>query len=56
MLIRFTKDVEYIDLETNTLHKFKVGDTLTAVGAAEDYWLTSIGGVWFDEVELIKEN
>jgi hypothetical protein len=49
--IRFKKRVVFKDQSGTVLRVFEVGDTFDATTATESYWVTSMGGIYFDEAE-----
>lgn len=56
MYIEFTKDVVFRDCEDNILKSFSVGDRAEVLGETHDYWITSMGGIYFDEAKEVQEN
>lgn len=53
MTIRFTKEIVFKDREGNVLKAYGVGDTALATAKTAHYFVTPMGGIYFDEaVEL----
>lgn len=53
--IRFTKQVVFKDQNKNVVKTYEVGDTCKASGCTETYFITSMGGIYFDEAEAVME-
>ena len=51
--IRFTKRVIFKDREGTVLRTFEVGDIHEATADAGCYWVSSPGGIYKDEAELV---
>lgn len=49
--IRFTKRVTFKDQSGSVLRIYEVGDTCDAFSVTETYWVTTMGGIYFDEAE-----
>ncbi len=56
MYIEFTKEVVFRDMEGAVLKTFSVGDRIEALGETHHYWITSMGGIYFDEAKEAEEN
>ena len=55
-MIEFTTQVIFRDLNRTVLKIYNVGDVIpfTAKNNKAGYWITSMGGIWFDEArELV---
>jgi hypothetical protein len=51
--IRITRTVVFTDLNKKILQVFEAGDILVATKKTSDYYITSMGGIYFDEAEEI---
>jgi hypothetical protein len=51
--IRITKSVTFRDCEGGILAFFPVGAVMTSTGKTETYFVTTWGGIYFDEAEEI---
>lgn len=56
MYIEFTKEVVFRDCKDNILKTLYVGDRVEALGETHHYWITSMGGIYFDEAKEVEEN
>lgn len=52
--IRFTKRVEFRDQNRTLVKAYDVGDTCRASGCTETYFITPMGGIYFDEAEAVE--
>jgi hypothetical protein len=51
--IRFTKQVVFRDRAGSVVKVFAPGKTIEATGQGAGYFLTAMGGIWFDEAEKV---
>lgn len=54
MKIEFTKEVIFKDMHGTILKVYAVGDQVDYTAKAGHYWITSMGGIYFDEAKEIK--
>ena len=51
--IRFVKEVTFRDCQGTILAHHNVGDSVEFRGKTQHYFISSLGGIWFDEAEEI---
>ncbi len=52
-MIQFTKEVIFKDMLGNVTHHFNIGDKLKFLNKTSTYFITGVGGIYFDEaIEL----
>lgn len=55
--IRITQTVTFRDQSGTIVKQYQVGDIVQATHASErGYYVTSMGGIWFEEAEFVREN
>lgn len=54
MIIEFTKQVVFKDCEGTVLKVYEIGDRVTATAKAPHYFVTGMGGIYFDEARLVE--
>lgn len=55
MKIIFTKEVVFKDLTGSVVREYKVGDTCKYTAKTETYFVTSLGGIFFDEAIQVED-
>lgn len=56
MFIEFTKEVIFKDMLGNVVKVYSIGDRLKYTYKFDTYWVTAMGGIYFDEaVECEKQ-
>lgn len=55
MKIKFIKKVVFRDQCGGVIKSFDEGDQIEFSYKTENYWITSLGGIYFDEAEEIEE-
>lgn len=53
MKIEFTKDVIFKDMHGTVLKTYSVGDQVICTAKTGHYWITPMGGIYFDEAKEI---
>jgi hypothetical protein len=53
MKIEFTKEVVFKDMHGTVLKTYSVGDQVDYTAKAGHYWITSVGGIYFDEAKEV---
>jgi hypothetical protein len=53
-LIRFTQRVVFKDCTGTVTKVYEVGDTEEFFGKTSTYYITSMGGIYFDEAEEVS--
>ena len=53
MKIRFTRRVEFRDHRGTLLKAYEVGDQEVYTAKSSHYWITPMGGIYFDEAEEV---
>lgn len=51
--IRATKRIVYKDQSGAEIKVYEIGDLIDATGATQTYWITAMGGIYFDEAEAV---
>lgn len=49
MKIKFIKQVKFCDCNGVVLRVFEIGDEIAASAKSESYFITAMGGIYFDE-------
>jgi hypothetical protein len=52
--IRLTKPIHFTDVGGSVVHRFNVGDLMTATVDTGHYYVTSLGGIYHDEAEKVN--
>jgi hypothetical protein len=53
--IRFTRRAVFKNQAGKIVKVFEIGDTYRASGCTETYFITPMGGIYFDEAEPVDE-
>jgi hypothetical protein len=54
--IEFTKRVVFSDRDGNVLKVYEVGDKVDYTTKSDNYWITSMGGIYFDEAKELEND
>lgn len=54
MKIEFTKEVTFKDQHGTVLRVYAVGEQISYTAKAGPYWVTPIGGIYFDEAKEVE--
>ena len=53
-MIEFVKQVEFRDCNGSLLCIYNVGDKVPFTAKVNGYYVTNMGGIWFDEAREVK--
>jgi len=53
-MIVFTKQVIFTDCDKKVIRIYKNGDTVQATHKTETYYITNMGGIYFDEAKELS--
>ena len=54
--IIFTKQVVFRDRNRTVLKVYEIGDTVEYTAKTDTYYITSMGGIWFEEAQEMQTN
>lgn len=54
MEIEFIKEVIFKDMFGNVLRVYNIGDKVQYTAKSECYWVTTMGGIYFDEAKELE--